>query len=85
MTHSSLVVQTPNGHGIHYAGTLPMQRYPKEDYHCSSEGELSGEPDVHVVDGALFPELPAKNFSMTVMANSMRIADHIARKTKEVP
>ncbi len=73
------VVKVPNGLGIHYAGTLPMVSSPQSPYQCNKFGELHGEQDVYVVDGALFPRLPSKNFSFAVMANAMRIAEHIAK------
>lgn len=82
---NSLVVDVPRGHSIHYAGTLPMTERPKEAYTCSKEGELYGEPGVFVVDGSLFPVLPAKNLSFAVMANAMRIADFIVRKMRGQP
>ncbi len=73
-----LVVKAENGHGIHYGGTLPMTHSPSKEYTCSRCGELYGEPGVYVVDGSLFPVIPAKNSSFTIMANAMRIADHIS-------
>jgi len=76
-TLPSLVIRVPNGHGIHYAGTLPMSDSPKSEYTCSKFGELYGEPDVFVIDGSVFPALAAKNSSFSVMANAMRIADFI--------
>lgn len=78
----SRIVEVPSGHSIHYAGTLPMTTFPNKNYTCSKFGELYGEPDVHVVDGSLFPNLPAKNFSFATMANAMRIADHVAERLK---
>lgn len=72
-----LTVFVTPGHAIHYAGTLPMSKNPDSALNCTVEGELSGEPGVFVVDAALFPRLPAKNFSFAVMANAMRIADGI--------
>jgi choline dehydrogenase-like flavoprotein len=77
-----LVVETPNGHGIHYAGTLPMTEKNKNPYTCSRFGQLAGEPDVYVADGSSFPVLPAKNCSFAVMANAMRIADLAAERLK---
>jgi len=72
---SSLVVEVPKGQSIHYAGTLPMKAHPKEKYSCDRNGELAGEPGVFVADGSAFPTLSAKNFSLALMANAMRIAD----------
>jgi len=80
-TTNFLVVRLANGLGIHYAGTLPMVERPKNPYQCSRFGELYGEPGVYVVDGSVFPRLSAKNFSFAVMANAMRIADHVAQSS----
>jgi choline dehydrogenase-like flavoprotein len=79
---SSLVVEVPKGQSIHYAGTLPMRANPKDEYNCDRNGELYGEPDVFVVDGSAFPALSAKNYSMALMANAMRIADHVVEKLR---
>ena len=79
---ASLVVEVPKGQSIHYAGTLPMKADPKEEYACDRNGELYGEPDVFVVDGSVFPALSAKNYSLALMANAMRIAEHIVEKLR---
>jgi len=79
-THSSIITYPPPGHGVHYAGTIPMVNNPANSYECSKFGELFKEPDIYIVDGSLFPYLPAKNYSFTVMANSMRIADYISKR-----
>jgi choline dehydrogenase-like flavoprotein len=78
LSHKSLVVTPAPGQGIHYAGTLAMQDRPNRPYQCDRFGQLFGEPGVGVVDGAAFPALPAKNYSFSVMANAMRVADHVA-------
>jgi len=78
VSHPSLVTNVNYGHGIHYAGTLPMRAEPRSPYECDAAGRLHGEPGVYVVDGAAFPVLPAKNFSFTMMANAMRISAGIA-------
>jgi hypothetical protein len=78
----SLVVRVPKGQSIHYAGTLPMKENPRNRYSCDSNGELYGEPDVFVVDGATFPALAAKNYSLTLMANAMRIADRVMERLR---
>ena len=82
-TSSLLVKYSPTGHAVHYAGTLPMVKNPDQDYQCNEWGEVYKEPGVYVVDGSLFSYLPAKNISFTLMANSMRIADNIAKKIKK--
>jgi choline dehydrogenase-like flavoprotein len=78
LAHRGLIVAPPAGQGIHYAGTLPMSESPCRPYQCDRFGNLFGEPGVSVVDGAVFPALPAKNYSFSVMANAMRIADSVA-------
>ena len=79
---ASLVVEVPKGQSIHYAGTLPMRADPKEEYTCDRYGELYGEPDIFVVDGSIFPALAAKNYSLALMANAMRIADHVVERLR---
>ena len=77
------MVEVPKGQTIHYAGTLPMKTHPTESYTCDRNGELYGEPDVFVVDGSTFPSLSAKNFAMALMANAMRIADHVVERLRD--
>lgn len=77
---SSLVLDVPRGQSIHYAGTLPMKEHPQEKYSCDRNGELAGEPGVFVVDGSVFPALSAKNYSLALMANAMRIADAVVER-----
>jgi choline dehydrogenase-like flavoprotein len=81
-THRSLVVVPPPGHGIHYAGTLPMSERPNLPYHCDPFCRLAGQPDVYVVDGSVLPYLPAKNYSFLMMANAMRAADHLSAQIR---
>ena len=72
-SHPVLLQYPPMGSGLHYAGMLPMREYP-ERYQCHSDGRLSGKRNVHIIDGACFSALPAKNLTFTIMANAMRIA-----------
>jgi choline dehydrogenase-like flavoprotein len=72
----------PPAHSIHYGGTLPMTDKPCSDYQCNARGELYGEKDVYVADGSLFSSIPSKNFSLTLMANAMRITDMISDTLK---
>jgi choline dehydrogenase-like flavoprotein len=71
--HSSFCRYPPPGSCFHYAGTLPMQRKPGA-FETAPDGSLAGCPRVFVVDAATFPELPSKNLTLTIMANSRRIA-----------
>ncbi len=68
------LVQYPRpGNSIHYAGTVPMGRVDLP-YHVDRNCRLNRAPNVILVDGSVFPALPAKNLSYTIMANSMRAA-----------
>jgi choline dehydrogenase-like flavoprotein len=82
-THSALLVKpTPGQNAIHYAGTLPMSDDHANEYHCDRFCQLHGQPNVYVVDGSVFPRVPAKNLSFTMMANAMRVAEHLAQRLK---
>jgi choline dehydrogenase-like flavoprotein len=66
-----------SGSSIHYAGTLPMMDSPHTRYHTDRYGKLSGTERIYVADAATFPSLPAKNHTLTLMANALRIARHV--------
>lgn len=61
------------GAGLHYAGCLPMKAHPGP-WQTNPEGLLHGSRRIYVVDGSVFPKLPAKNLTMTIMANALRVA-----------
>lgn len=73
LSHPALMQYPALGAGLHYAGMLPMRERP-ERHQCHPDGRLSGTRAVHVIDGACFPALPAKNLTFTIMANAMRVA-----------
>jgi choline dehydrogenase-like flavoprotein len=63
------------GSDIHYAGTLPMGG--KSKLATDAYGQLSGVPGLYVVDGAVLPQLAAKNPTFTIMANADRIGRYL--------
>jgi choline dehydrogenase-like flavoprotein len=72
---SSLIRHAERGSSFHYAGTLPMRaRHDPTGFSTDSYGKLNRCNRVYVVDASTFPVLPAKNLSLTIMANAMRIA-----------
>jgi choline dehydrogenase-like flavoprotein len=82
-THRALLVKpTPGQNAIHYAGTLPMCDGAAGEYSCDRFCQLYGQPNVYVVDGSVFPRVPAKNLSFTMMANAMRVAEHLAERLR---
>ena len=74
LSHRSLATAAPPGWGFHHAGTLPMRHSPAA-YECHADGRLWDSARVRVIDASVFPSLPAKNISLTIMANAARIAD----------
>lgn len=73
---AGMVKVLARGSSVHYAGTLPMSA--SDDEHTTrADGSVRGIPGLHVVDGAGFPWLPAKNLTFTLMANATRIASTI--------
>jgi choline dehydrogenase-like flavoprotein len=76
---SALCRQLPPGNSYRYAGTLPMTGSPAGRYQTDRNGLLSGTRGVYVADAATLSPLPSKNHSFTMMANAMRIADHVGR------
>ena len=61
------------GWGFHWAGTLPMREKP-EKFETFPDGRLWNSERVFSVDGSVFPSLPSKNHSLTIMANAYRVA-----------
>ncbi len=76
---SSLCRYPPPGSCYHYAGALPMRETPEHRYETRSDGLLFGTRAVYAADAATFPSLPSKNHTFTIMANAMRIAEHVSR------
>jgi choline dehydrogenase-like flavoprotein len=72
------VTQHPPGWGFHHAGCLPMRSSPSE-FETHVDGRLWNSRRVRVIDGSVLPSLPAKNHSLTVMANASRIADEVIK------
>lgn len=81
-THPLLIQQPITGHAIHYAGTLPMKENPGP-FQCHADGRLHGSQHVYIADSASFTSLSAKNMSLGMMANAMRIAAAAARDLAE--
>ena len=76
-THPSLFRNVPMGHALHYSSTLPMCELP-QSYQCDRVGRLHGTSNVFLVDGSVLGAGSGKNTSFTMMANAMRIAEHVS-------
>ena len=73
-----LAIMTPPGWGFHHAACLPMRRKPT-DFETHVDGRLWDSQRVRIIDGSVLPSLPAKNHSLTLMANAARIAEETLR------
>ncbi len=74
ITHKRLARISPPSWGFHHVGTLPMQKSPAR-FQTYPDGSLWSNRKVRIIDGSVLPSLPAKNCSLTIMANAARIAD----------
>jgi choline dehydrogenase-like flavoprotein len=64
----------PMGASVHYSGTIPMSD-GKRDFTATPWGKSNDFPNLYFTDGTIFPSLPAKNLTFTLMANAVRIAE----------
>jgi len=67
------------GQDVRYAATLPMRADPGPG-ESDRFGELFGSPGLHAVDLSIFPEMPAKHHTLTLMANADRIGKELVRR-----
>ena len=79
VTLKSLIKPLTYGSSAHNSCTLPMSLVPNE-LQCDKYGKLFGAGNVYIMDSSNFSSLPAKNNSLTIMANAMRIAEYISHK-----
>lgn len=69
-----LLQVAPVGGGNHLGGCLPMRRKPGARWDTDELGRLRPWRNVHFVDGAVLPSIPATTLALTIMANADRIA-----------
>ena len=62
---------SPDGAGIHYAGTVPMGKGPGR---CDPSGRSNLFANLYIADGAAFPSLPSKSITMSLAAHATRVA-----------
>lgn len=65
----------PMGGSVHYAGTLPMTEDSTAPHTTTPHCESRQFKNLFVVDGATFPFLPGKQYTFTMMANAVRVAN----------
>jgi choline dehydrogenase-like flavoprotein len=77
---------TPFGFSGHLAGTMPMSNSANECRGSANRittdrnGRLHRAPKVVVVDGSIFPSLPAQNLTLTIVANAIRVTQALVKK-----
>ncbi len=64
----------PEASSSHYAGTIPQSTDDRMSLSTDSNGKVRQCSRVWVADAAVFPCLPAKPHTLTIMANARRIA-----------
>jgi choline dehydrogenase-like flavoprotein len=74
-------VMRPGGHVIHEAGTLRMAERAA-DGPVDRWGRLHTTPNLYIADAGLFPSMPCKNPTLTIMALAWRGAQHLAESLK---
>ncbi|MEN8183995.1 MAG: FAD-binding protein [Myxococcota bacterium] len=72
------ILRPGHGSNIHYGGTFPI-RPEGGDLTCTPEGRLRATRAVHLADGSVFPWLPAKGLTFTLMAQADRVGSLLAR------
>jgi len=79
-----LLQDTPPGFSCHFGGTLPMRPLPRL-LESAVNGLLQGTRDVYVIDSSVTPAVPAQNFTLTLMANAMRVAAGLSEIKSHAP
>jgi hypothetical protein len=64
------------GRSYHLGSSIPMQSVHSKKYiHTDINGRLNFNKNVFICDSSNFPDLPSTSIGLTILANSMRIAD----------
>ena len=64
---------------VHYAGTIPIGDDAGDGWGSRPDGRLLAAPSVYVGDSSGWRYLPAKGLTFTLMANAVRVAEHVIR------
>lgn len=67
------------GASLHYAGTFPI-RPDGGELTCERDSRLRGTRAVYLADGSIFPWLPPKGHTFTLMANADRVGRLLAER-----
>jgi choline dehydrogenase-like flavoprotein len=73
------VAANAHAHVAHQVGTARFGRDPRTSV-IDAQCRLHGQDDVYVVDGSFFPTSLGVGPALTIIANAVRVADHIAKE-----
>lgn len=73
------VAADAHAHVAHQVGTARFGRDPRTSV-TDAQCRLHGQDDVYVVDGSVFPTSLGVGPALTIVANALRVADHIAKE-----
>ena len=68
--------------GAHFGGSFPMKKKP-EKFESDLWGRPFGYNNLHIVDATIFPSIPATTITLSIMANSYRIASTFEEANKQ--
>jgi choline dehydrogenase-like flavoprotein len=71
----AMLTVSATGKSYHWGGVFPHTHKPAGRFSSDRFGRIAPWSRVHLVDGSVFPSVPATTFTLTVMANAHRIAD----------
>jgi choline dehydrogenase-like flavoprotein len=80
---SAMIHVRPKGASVHYAGVLPMTE-KGGDFTVTPECRSRDFDNLVLADGATFPFLPAKNITVTLMANAVRAAGALGARPRRM-
>lgn len=68
-----------SGTGIHYAGTTALAADPENGV-VDANLKVFGYDNLYICDGGVIPKLPDKHLTLTIMALSHRLGEHLTRQ-----
>jgi hypothetical protein len=72
-------IRPSHGASLHYAGTFPILPEGGE-LTCDRDGRLRATRSVYLADGSIFPWIPPKGLTFTLMANADRVGTLLAER-----
>ena len=77
-----MVSMSPPGKSYHFGGSFPHAANPVSGRESDLAGRVEPWRNIHLIDAAVFPNVSATTFTLTIMANAHRIARHVAEDAR---